>query len=44
MRKILGIVLFLISTSCAQQHSSDKDFIDKLLDLTTATGMKSTQA
>jgi hypothetical protein len=37
MKRVLAIILSLISTSCSQPHSADKDFIDKLLDLTTET-------
>jgi hypothetical protein len=37
MKKAFAAILFLISISCSQRQSSDKDFIDKLLDLATAT-------
>lgn len=37
MKKAFAIILLLISVSCSQRQSSDKDFIDKLLDLETAT-------
>src|SRR5690348_15494874 len=40
MRKILTIMLLVILTSCSQQHSLGKDFIDQLLDLTTGTSSK----
>ena len=36
MKKVLTI-LFFISFSCSQQRRSDKDFIEKLIDLTTET-------
>lgn len=37
MKKGLLLILFLISVACSRQQTSDKDFVDKLLDIATAT-------
>jgi hypothetical protein len=37
MEKVLLILLFFASASCSQRNSSDRDFVDKLLDLATET-------